>query len=179
MSRLGKIPVDVPKEVKVSLDKGSVRLEGPKGNIALSIPGGISLENKEGKIYVNRANNSKQSKTNHGTTRAHLKNMVIGVTQGHKRNLQIQGVGFRVQQKGQELEFSLGFSHPIKYHVPAEVKVKAGKPTEIELESVDKAMVGEVAAKIRNFKPPEPYKGKGIRYEGEVVRRKQGKSVTK
>lgn len=179
MSRIGKIPVTIPKEAKVAIEKDSVLLEGPKGKISLKIPSGISCENKDGKIFVNRISDSKQDKANHGTVRAHLVNMLAGVTQGHKKNLEIQGVGFRAQVEGQKMLLNLGFSHSIEYMLPQGVKVKTAKPTEIEIEGADKALVGQVAAKIRKFKPPEPYKGKGIRYLGELVRRKQGKQVTK
>jgi len=180
MSRIGKIPVDLPKNVKLAIETDKVLMEGPKGKLSLLIPRGISLENKkDSKIVVKRASDLKQDRANHGTIRALVVNMIKGVTEGYKKNLEIQGVGFKAQAQGQKLTLNLGFSHPIEFDVPDSVKVKTPKPTEIEVEGVDKAAVGEVAAKIREFKPPEPYKGKGIRYVGEVVRKKQGKSVTK
>ena len=179
MSRIGIIPVEVPKTVKLNIETRRVNMEGPKGKLSLSLPEGISLENKESKIFVKRASDDKQLKANHGTIRALVVNMIKGVTEGYKINLEIQGVGFKAQAQGQKLTLNLGFSHPIDFNVPSEVKVKTAKPTEIEIEGVDKAMVGEVAAKLRKIKPPEPYKGKGIRYVGEFVRKKQGKSVTK
>ncbi len=179
MSRLGKIPVSVPKGVKVTVETSSVAIEGPKGKLVQRLPYGISLESKEEKVFVRRAADSKQYRANHGTIRVLVENMIMGVTQGHKANLEIQGVGFKAQAQGQKLVLNLGFSHPIEYNIPEGIKIKTAKPTEIEIEGVDKALVGETAANIRRLKQPEPYKGKGIRYVGEFVRRKQGKQVTK
>ncbi len=179
MSRLGKIPVDLPKDAKVAFDQGSLLVNGPKGKVALKVPRGITVEQKDNKIMVLRGGNSKQDRANHGTVRANLVNMLKGVTQGHKIDLEIQGVGFRGAVTGQKLTLNLGFSHQVDFEVPAGVKVAMPKPTEISLESSDNAVLGNVAAKIRAIKPPEPYKGKGIRYAGEKVRRKQGKAVTK
>ena len=179
MSRIGKISVSVPKNVKVAFSSTAVSVEGPKGKLALNLPHGIKLEQKEDKIFVNRLRNLKQDRANHGTIRAILVNMVAGVSDGHKRNLEIQGVGFKAQLQGSKLILNLGFSHPIDFEIPKDVKVSLAKPTEISIEGVDKALVGQVAAQIRGLKPPEPYKGKGVRYAGEVVKRKQGKSVTK
>ncbi len=179
MSRLGKIPVNLPKEVKIVLNKEAVQVSGPKGQMSILVPQGISLQQKEDKILVNRSTDNKQAKANHGTIRAILVNSIQGVTQGHKIDLEVQGVGFRGQVQGDKLTLTLGFSHPIEYTIPKGVKVSTPKPTEISVEGIDNALVGEVAANIRRFKPPEPYKGKGIRYVTEVVRRKQGKSVTK
>jgi large subunit ribosomal protein L6 len=179
MSRIGKIPLPLPKEVKVAITPTMVNLEGPKGKLSLTLPVGIKVEHKDQVLNVSRVNDTKQSKANHGTIRSLLKNMVHGVTKGHTKELDIQGLGFRGQASGQKLSLSLGFSHPVNLEIPAGVKVATPKPTEIKLESADKILVGQVAAKLRDIKPPEPYKGKGIRYVGEVVRRKQGKSVTK
>ncbi len=179
MSRIGKIPVSIPKEVKVTIDKSQVNVEGPKGKMSIPLPLGVSLENKEGKVFVNRVNDTKQSRSNHGTVRAILNHTIIGVTQGHKRSLEIQGVGFRAQLDGKKLVLNLGFSHPVEFKIPDGVAIKVAKPTEIEIEGVDKSLVGEVAAEIRSIRPPEPYKGKGIRYAGEYVKKKQGKAVTK
>ena len=128
---------------------------------------------------VNRLNDTKQARSNHGTIKRLIENMCAGVSNGHKRDLEVQGVGFRVAVQGNKLVMNIGFSHPIEYEFPKDVKVTSAKPTEISVEGVDKALVGLVAAKIRGFKPPEPYKGKGIRYVGEIVKRKQGKQVTK
>ena len=137
------------------------------------------MEQKEGKLFVNRLADDKQSRANHGTIQAILVNMVKGVIQGHRKDLEIQGVGFRAQVQGQKLILNAGFSHQVEYDIPTGVKVATPKPTEISIEGCDNALVGRVAAQIRFLKQPEPYKGKGIRYSGEVVRRKQGKSVTK
>ena len=179
MSRIAKTPVDLPKNVKVVFDKKKVNVEGPKGKLSMNIPSEVVLEQKEDKLFVNRLSDSKQARANHGTTKRLIVNMCEGVTNGHRRDLEIQGVGFRVAVQGNKLVMNLGFSHPIEYEFPKDVKVASAKPTEISVEGVDKALVGLVAAKIRGFKPPEPYKGKGIRFVGEVVKRKQGKQVTK
>lgn len=179
MSRIGKIPVALPKDVKVFIDEGSVRVEGAKGKLSLSLPFGISVKQNDNKLLVARRGDSKQAKANHGTTRAHLVNMAEGVTKGHKKELQISGVGFRAQSQGSKLVLNVGLSHPIEYEIPKEIKISTPQPTSVVVEGTDKALVGRVAAEIRDFKRPEPYKGKGIMYVGEVIRRKQGKSVTK
>ncbi len=179
MSRIAKTPVIVPKNVKIVLAPTTVEVQGPKGKLSMNLPSGIALEQKEDKLFVNRLNDTKQSKSNHGTTKRLIVNMCDGVTNGHRKDLEIQGVGFRAAVQGNKLVLNIGFSHPVEYEFPKEVKVVSAKPTEISIEGVDKALVGLVAAKIHDFKPPEPYKGKGIRYVGEVVRRKQGKQVTK
>ncbi len=179
MSRIGKIPVVLPKGVKVTVDPSHVFLEGPKGKLTLDIPLGITVEQKEEKLIIKRTSDTKQNRSNHGTIRALLVNMVAGVTQGHKKTLEIQGVGFRAQAQGQKLNMSLGFSHQIDLEIPAGVAVKTPKPTDVEVEGINNMLVGQVTANIRKIKPPEPYKGKGIRYSGEFVRRKQGKQVTK
>jgi large subunit ribosomal protein L6 len=179
MSRIGKIPVKLPKEVKVAIDTRNVQLDGPKGKLSLALPAGVKVEQKDDILVVSRLSDVKQYRSNHGTTRAILKNMIQGVTKGHKKELEIQGVGFRGQMKGDTMVLNLGLSHQVEFKIPKEVKVAMPKLTEIVLEGSDKALVGEVAAKIRDLKPPEPYKGKGIRYVGEKIIRKQGKSVTK
>ena len=179
MSRIGKIPLAVPKEVKLNVTPTAVNVEGPKGKLTARLPYGIKVEQKDGMAVITRKSDAKQARADHGTLLALLKNMIVGVTQGHVKNLEIQGLGFRGQASGQKLSMILGFSHPVEFMVPKEVKVATPKPTEIKLESADNIMLGLVAAKIRGIKPPEPYKGKGIRYVGEVVKRKQGKSVTK
>ncbi len=179
MSRIAKTPVEVPKNVKIAIEKSRINVEGPKGKLFLNLPAHIALDHKDGKIFINRLNDSKQARSNHGTTKRLIVNMCEGVTNGHRRDLEIQGVGFRAAVQGTKLVINLGYSHPVEYEFPKDVKVTAAKPTEIAIEGVDKSLVGLVAAKIRDFKPPEPYKGKGIRYVGEIVRRKQGKQVTK
>ncbi|MFH1360258.1 MAG: 50S ribosomal protein L6 [Candidatus Omnitrophota bacterium] len=179
MSRVGKVPVIIPKGVKVAIEERQIRAEGPKGKLAICIPMDVKVENKENKLVVNRLSDSKQARANFGTIRVLLANMMIGVTEGHKKNLEIQGVGFRAQLEGKKLILNLGLSHPVDFLIPEGVSVKTKKPTEIEIEGIDKALVGNVASKLRQLKPAEPYKGKGIRYLGEIIRRKQGKSVTK
>lgn len=169
----------VPKGVKFSLNNGVALIEGAKGKLELPIPAKIVVEPKEGKIFVTRQSNDKQTLANHGTIRSRLVGMIAGVTDGHKKKLEIQGVGFRAQVQGQKLTLNLGFSHPVVVDVPAEVKVKCPTPTELEFESFNNVVLGNVVASIRKIKPPEPYKGKGIRYAGEIVKRKQGKTVTK
>ncbi len=179
MSRLGKIPVAVPAGVKINVQKSVVLVEGPKGKIDLKVPEGIKIEMKDQQIQVNRLIDTKQGRANHGTVRSHLVNMIEGVTTGHKKNLEIQGVGFRAQIQGNKITFNIGFSHPVEYIVPENVKALVPTLTSLSIEGVDKTLVGRVASSIRSLKPAEPYKGKGIRYAGEIVRRKQGKSVTK
>lgn len=179
MSRIGKIPVVIPKDVKVDISNGTITLEGKKGRLSLNIPSGISLEHADDQIMVTRLSDVKQHRADHGTVRSNLQNMVMGVTEGHKKELEIQGVGFRAQLQGKKVVFSLGLSHPVEFEAPEGVVIGVPNQTSIVIEGIDKAFVGQVAAKIRDIKPPEPYKGKGIRYVGEKVRRKQGKSVTK
>lgn len=179
MSRIGKIPVAVPKEVKVNIDATKVHVEGPKGKLDLQIPQNIKVELKDSNLLVTRQSETKQTRSTHGTIRALLVNMVTGVTKGHKKDLEIQGLGFRAQLQGKKIVFNLGLSHPVEFEVPGTVKVAVPTQTSITIEGADNLAVGQVAASIRAIKPVEPYKGKGIRYVGEFVRRKQGKSVTK
>lgn len=179
MSRIGKIAVMVPKGVKVNIEPSNIHVEGPKGKLDLPLPQGIKVESKDDRLMVTRSGDLKQDRANHGTTRALLVNMMTGVTQGHKRDLELQGIGFRAQLQGKKIVFNLGLSHPVEFEVPEGVKVTVPSQTSILLEGTDNFKVGQTAAQIRALKPAEPYKGKGIRYVGEVVRRKQGKSVTK
>lgn len=179
MSRIGKIPLELPKEVKVSLTPTVVNMEGPKGKLSLTLPLGVKIEQNQKGLCISRVNDTKQTRANHGTVRALLKNMVVGVTKGHVKSLEIQGLGFRGAVAGQKMTLNLGFSHPVEFIAPEGIKITMAKPTEIKVEGIDNMMVGQIAAKIRDIKPPEPYKGKGIRFVGEIVKRKQGKSVTK
>ena len=179
MSRIGRIPVPVPKEVKITISPGNVHVEGPKGKLDLSIPQGIQVELKDEVLNVTRQSDEKQDCSNHGTIRARLTSMIQGVTKGHKKMLEIQGIGFRANLQGKKIVFNLGLSHPVEFPVPDSVKVAVTDQTAISVEGADFVMVGQIAANIRALKPVEPYKGKGIRYAGENVRRKQGKSVTK
>jgi len=179
MSRKGKLPIVVPKEVKVAIDGTQVLLEGPKGKISLNTPYGIKVEQKDNHLVVTRLNDTKQGRANHGTVWALLMNMITGVTKGHKKEVEIQGIGYRAQLQGNTIILNLGLSHPVEFVVPKELKVAVPKPTSIVLEGINKILLGQIASKIRDLKRPEPYKGKGIRYLGEIVRTKQGKSVTK
>ncbi len=179
MSRIGKIPISIPKGLKVSLQETHVAVEGPKGKLSLPVPYGVRLEQKDGQVHVTRLSDAKQHRSNHGTVHRLLENMITGVMEGHTRELEIQGVGFRAQMQGKKLVMNLGFSHQVEYEPPQDVTVTVPKPTSIVVQGADAASVGQTAARIRQFKPPEPYKGKGIRYTGETVRRKQGKSVIK
>ena len=163
----------------MAVESSLVKVDGPKGKLSLPIPLGIKVEQKDLMLKIDRLTDTKQNRANHGPIKRLLVNMIEGVTKGHKKELEIQGVGFRAQMKGEVLVLSAGFSHPVEYKVPKEVKVSAPTQTSIVIEGPDKALVGQVAATIRDLKPAEPYKGKGIRYFGETIRRKQGKSVTK
>ncbi len=179
MSRLAKFPVEIPSNVKINVDGGLLKLEGPKGKLQRRIPDGIKFEIKDGKITITRLSNSKQHRANHGTIRAHLSNMMKGVTEGHKKELEIQGIGFRAALQGKKVVLNLGFSHPVEFAVPDDVKVTVPSQTSITVEGIDTERVGQTAASLRALKKVEPYKGKGLRYVGEIVRRKQGKSVSK
>lgn len=179
MSRIAKKPIELPKDIKVNVDGSTVKMEGPKGKLNLNVPSGIAVEKNETQLAIKRLSNAKQHRANHGTTRAHLGNMITGLTAGHKKELEIQGIGFRAQLQGKKIVFNLGFSHPVEFEVPDDVKITVPNQTSITVEGIDAQRVGQVAASIRVLKKVEPYKGKGIRYVGEIVRRKQGKSVTK
>lgn len=179
MSRIGKNPIAIPEKVKVAVDNSIVNVEGPKGNLQHSIPHGIKVEVKDKNAVVTRSSDSKIQKSLHGVTRTLIFNMVKGVVDGYSKELEIVGVGFRAQIQGQTLNMQLGFSHPVNFPVPEGIKVTTPKPNRIIIEGIDKIKVGETAAKIRKILPPEPYKGKGIKYIDEFVRRKQGKAVTK
>ncbi len=176
MSRVGSLPIEIPSDVKVTTGKGAVTIEGPKGSMMQSLPPSISVKVEGEVIKVCRPSESKVHKSLHGLTRTILHNMVVGVTKGHQKNLEINGVGYRADVQGKAVVFQLGFSHPIVFRPPESVEVSVDKGNRISISGIDKQLVGQVAAKIRSFRPPEPYKGKGIRYEGEVVRRKAGKT---
>ncbi len=179
MSRVGLKPISLPEKVSVKEDAGIILVEGPKGKLEFSLPKGISLGTEEGTIELKRETELRQHRALHGTCRSIVNNMVIGVTIGFKKNLEIVGVGFRAAVKGDKLDLSLGKSHPILHPIPSGVKVTVTDNTKIEVEGIDKQEVGQFAAEVRNYYPPEPYKGKGVRYVDEYVRRKAGKSVQK
>ncbi len=179
MSRVGLKPISLPEKVSVKEDAGIILVEGPKGKLEFSLPKGISLGTEEGTIELKRETELRQHRALHGTCRSIVNNMVVGVTIGFKKNLEIVGVGFRAAVKGDKLDLSLGKSHPILHPIPSGVKVTVTDNTKIEVEGIDKQEVGQFAAEVRNYYPPEPYKGKGVRYVDEYVRRKAGKSVQK
>ncbi|MFH1655565.1 MAG: 50S ribosomal protein L6 [Candidatus Omnitrophota bacterium] len=179
MSRIGKNPIAIPDKVKVAVDKDIVNIEGPRGKLQHRVPHGIKVEVKDKDIVVTRGSDSKIHKSLHGVTRTSIFNMVKGSVDGYSKELEIVGVGFRAQAQGKNLNLQLGFSHPINFPIPDDIKVATPKPNRIIVEGIDKIKVGEIAANIRRIFPPEPYKGKGIKFIDEFVRRKQGKAVTK
>lgn len=178
MSRIGNKIITLPASVKVSVsESGSVAVEGPKGKLAWALPAQIKVKIEGAEVAVTRAGESRQEKALHGLSRALLANMVKGVAEGFKRELEIQGVGFKAAVQGQTLNLSLGKSHPILFSIPAEIKITVADNTKITIEGIDNHIVGQCAADIRAFYPPEPYKGKGVRFVGEQIRRKEGKTV--
>ena len=183
MSRIGKMPIQLPAGVTVELNDNVCTVKGPKGELSQSINPNISVEVADGVISVTRPDDSKESRAQHGLYRALIHNMVVGVSTGFKKELEIVGVGYKAESKGQVLQLTLGFSHAIYLQLPPEVKVEAkserNKNPLITLESADKQLLGQICAKIRSFRRPEPYKGKGVKFQGEVVRRKAGKSAGK
>jgi large subunit ribosomal protein L6 len=176
MSRIGRMPIIMPKEVKVLSDPSKVEVKGPKGLLTHPLPQGISVSVDGGNIFVHRANDQRTSRALQGLTRSLIANMVTGVTQGFEKKLEIVGVGFRADLQGSALKLTLGYSHPILYPVPKEIKVEIEKQTLLTVRGIDRQQVGIVAAQLRSIKPPEPYKGKGIRYLGEHIRKKVGKT---
>lgn len=183
MSRVGKAPIEIPKGVTITVTNGVVTAKGPKGEVSQVISPDMEISQEDGVLTVNRPSDSKQHKAIHGLTRALVNNMVIGVSEGHKVSQELVGVGYKVSNQGQLLDFTVGFSHRIMFEIPSEIKlttetVKGKNPT-IYMECTDKQLLGQIAAKIRSFRKPEPYKGKGIRFTGEVLRKKAGKSASK
>lgn len=184
MSRIGKAPIALPANVEISVDKSNVvHVKGPKGELKQPINPDISVATEDGQIVVKRPTDQKRHRSMHGLYRSLIANMVQGVSQGYTLELELIGVGYRANNTGNLLEMTLGYSHPIMFYVPDEVKLETisekGKPPRIKLESIDKQLIGQVAAKIRAFRKPEPYKGKGVRFVGEVIRRKAGKTAAK
>jgi large subunit ribosomal protein L6 len=177
MSRIGKQPIAIPPKVKVEVKGQKVLVEGPKGKLDWELPKRTSLKVEDGKIVVSREGDDAQAKALHGLSRALVNNMVKGVTDGFVKKLEIQGVGFKAAVQGNTITMTLGFSHPIVYPIPSQIKVTVDENTKITVEGPDKQVVGVVAAELRSFYPPEPYKGKGVRYVGERVVRKEGKTV--
>lgn len=177
MSRIGKLPIAIPSGVKVAVDTHAVCLEGPKGKLATSIPAGVAIKVEGNVVRVIREGEERRMRALHGLTRKLIANMAQGVSQGFTRILEINGVGYRAEVKGQEIHMTLGYSHPVVFPLPAGVSASVERQVIITLNSADRQLLGEIAAKIRSLRPPEPYKGKGIKYREEVIRRKAGKAV--
>ena len=177
MSRLGKTPIPLPDKVEVKIADGMAHARGPKGNISLPVAKGISVKVEGNKLFVEKDEKVEMPKPAHGLARALINNMVIGVTKGFERKLGLIGVGYRAAVQGQKLDLQLGFSHPTQVPIPKGVNVTVDKSVTIIIQGIDKHLVGQFAASVRAMKPPEPYKGKGIRYEGEFVRKKAGKAA--
>lgn len=179
MSRIGKLPVQVPSGVTVTVADGTLRVKGPKGDLAQRLPTGVSLQQEGNVVRVLRADEANQTRANHGLTRALLAGMVHGVTSGFERKLEIQGTGFKGEVKGKTLVLSLGYSHPVEFPFPEGITIEVDKATKLVIKGANKQLVGETAAQLRRFRPPDSYKGKGVRYEGERVRLKAGKTAKK
>ncbi len=177
MSRVGKKPILLSEKVKATFQNGELQVQGPNGTLAMKIPAEITVEIDSKQMVLNRRNEERLTKSKHGLVRSLVQNMVNGVDQGFEKNLEITGVGYRAEVKGDDLHLSLGFSHPVTYPIPKEIKVSVEKQTKIKLKSADKQRLGQVTSEIRSIRPPEPYKGKGIRDVNEVVRRKAGKAA--
>ena len=175
MSRIGRKPIPVPEAVTVEIGPGRVAIKGPKGELSQGLSTEMKVEQGDGVLTVERPTNRGEHRALHGLTRSLIANMVEGVTEGFEKRLEIQGVGYRAQLKGKNLELALGYSHPVAIEAPEGIEFEVPQPTRITVRGSSKQAVGEVAARIRKVRPPEPYKGKGIRYEGEYVRRKVGK----
>lgn len=176
MSRIGKLPIGVPSSVNVTINGQDVTVKGPKGELTLSVKEPITVSFEDGQISVARPDDERDSRALHGLTRTLIANNVTGVTEGFAKELEVVGTGYRVQQKGGGIELSLGFSHPVEFVAPQGISIEVEGNNKITVRGIDKQMVGETAANIRKLRKPEPYKGKGVRYAGEVVRRKAGKA---
>ena len=177
MSRVGELPIPVPENVSIDLKKGQLNIKGPKGDLSQDIPVEVKVTQNENEILVQPTGDTKKHRSFHGLFRALINNMVVGVSEGFKRDLEIQGVGYTAALNGKNLVLNLGYSHPILFKPPGEVDLEVPSRTEISVKGISKQLVGEIAAKIRSFRPPEPYKGKGIRYLGEEVKHKVGKTA--
>jgi large subunit ribosomal protein L6 len=176
MSRIGRLPIDIPAGVTVSIDGQQVQVKGPKGELALTIAAPITAAIEDNQVLVTRPDDERTSRSLHGLTRTLIANQIIGVTTGYSKSLEVVGTGYRVAAKGSGVEFALGFSHPVSVEPPAGITFTVEGNNKLTVNGIDKQAVGEVAANIRKLRKPEPYKGKGVRYAGEVVRRKAGKS---
>jgi large subunit ribosomal protein L6 len=178
MSRIGRQPVVLPAGVKVAIQDGRISVEGPKGKLDRQIPPLVSVEVKDGQVLVSRPNDEGKTRSLHGLTRSLINNMVLGVTKGYSRGLHIEGVGYRAAVAGKKLTLSLGYSHAVEFPIPDGITIAVENQTELMITGTDKESVGQVAANIRFLRKPEPYRGKGIRYTDEVIRRKAGKTAT-
>ena len=176
MSRIGRLPVTVPSGVDVSIDGRDITVKGPKGTLQHTVPEPLTIVREDDVIRVTRPNDEGRVRALHGLSRTLIANMVTGVTDGYRKTLEIVGVGYRVQARGQNLEFSLGYSHPVTVSPPEGISFRVEAPTRFVVEGIDKQQVGEIAAKIHKLRKPDPYKGKGVRYQGEQIRRKVGKA---
>jgi large subunit ribosomal protein L6 len=176
MSRIGKLPIPVPSGVDIAIDGQLVTVKGPKGSLSHTVAEPITVAQEDGTLTVARPDDERESKSLHGLSRTLIANMVVGVTDGYRKPMEIVGTGYRVAAKGNDLEFALGFSHPVLVTAPDGISFKVENPTRFAVEGIDKQKVGEVAANIRKLRKPDPYKGKGVRYQGEVIRRKAGKT---
>lgn len=176
MSRIGKLPIKVPKNVTVTTDGHTVNVKGPKGELKKTFHPDLTIKVENGDVIVTRPSDENRHKALHGLTRTLIANMVEGVTAGYAKTLEIAGVGYKAEPRPYGLQFALGYSHQIEYRAPAGIKLSAPNPTTVQIEGADKEIVGQVAAEIRGLRPPEPYKGKGIKYAGETIRRKAGKA---
>ena len=179
MSRIGRMPITVPSGVEVSITGQNVAVKGPKGSLAIAVPAPIQVSQAEGVITVARPNEERVTRSLHGLSRTLVANMVHGVTTGYSLTINIVGVGYRVAEKGKDLEFQLGYSHPINFPAPEGITYKVESPTKLIISGIDKQLVGETAAKVKKLRKADPYKGKGLRLEGEVIRRKAGKAGKK
>jgi large subunit ribosomal protein L6 len=176
MSRIGRMPVVIPSGVDVTINDRQVHVKGPKGELSMQVASPIEVSQENGVITVSRPNDEGEIRALHGLSRSLIANMVTGVTEGYRKTLEIVGVGYRVQARGKDLEFALGYSHPVPVPAPAGITFRVESPTRFVVEGIDKQQVGEVAANIRKLRKPDPYKGKGVRYQGEQIRRKVGKA---
>lgn len=177
MSRIGKLPISIPDKVEVKIENGLAWVRGPKGELSTPISPEMEIKRQDNELQINRPSDSIKHRSLHGLTRTLIQNMVDGVTTGFTKTLEIVGVGFKAEKRASGVILNLGYSHPIFFVPPKGVSINTPAPTKIEVTGIDKVLVGQVAAKLRSFRPPEPYKGKGIRYEGEQVRRKAGKTA--
>jgi large subunit ribosomal protein L6 len=175
MSRIGKRAVAIPSGVTANVDGQTIKMKGPKGNLELVLPSEVEVKMDKGSIKVDPRNETKRARSMWGTSRTLVSNLVTGVTKGFERKLEITGVGYRAAVQGKNLQIALGFSHDVVYAIPAGITIATPKPTEVVISGIDRQKVGQVAAEIRGFRPPEPYKGKGVKYAGEYIFRKEGK----